>query len=906
MSAKVEPSMVANDSLRPTLNGELTKAIASLKKLARDEKSDPDVQSRLADLYAMTGFRRQASQLWQSLSGTSPLAARELVMLTDFDRRHPEFLQRLLAAEKRSPDDLSVNLGLAIEEYAEKKNNAAKNRLSRILLQRPDIPEAQGLLGEILVDTDLAALPEWYSQIPGELRDTPEILIACGRWSSSLQQHRMAVWCHAKASQQIPTSYRASYLLSSALTTLETPEAPRYQKLAEKLFQLREQISAFLRTGGKSETTARAIVELLENLHRPSEAFQWLELARRRVQIFNWESETYNRLFAHRLESLAGELSEQDVRHSHPLVGYPEFQIPSSEPNIQVSSEKGPVARGSKIYFEDRAERSGLQFTFKTGRPGNTSKVRMFESTGGGIAIIDYDLDARPDVFLTQGKDWPEGSLTPSRDDSATDVLFRQVGDRYLRVEQLCGISDDSGYGQGCAVGDADNDGFPDLYVANIGQNRFLRNNGDGTFSDGTEDAELTSSQWTTSCLIADLDGDSCPDIYDVNYLGGERVFLEHCNRHRCSTAPFEGVLDEVHWSQMNGRFLHSRLDHEGTTGPGLGIVAMSNRSFRSDLSSKGFPLSSPSEDCSLAVYVGNDGQPDYLVVNTGVDIVAGGGTTEPRIENQGFARGLAVNANGKYTSSMGIASGDVNRDGRLDLFVTNYSGEANSLFLQQSHGFFVDGITSCGLSEHGFPYVGWGTQFLDADCDGDLDLFVANGHVADFESPSVEYAMPMQFFRQDEGCTFSHLPSVQIGDVFRHPVFGRSAVVTDWNRDGAPDLIVGTLASSPMLLTNFAESIGQSLRVKLHATTSARDAIGATVTVICGKTRLKSEMTAGDGFHASQERMLHFGLGSSTVQHCQVLIDWPCGRQEEFGPVPLNTSMEAVEGHGRLWQLPY
>ncbi len=891
--------------IRPTINGKLTEAIAQLEEEAATRNFDWTTQSKLADYYAMAGYRSKAAHLWRSQSNRGSLAARELVMLTDYDRRHPEYRPRLEAAEKRTPNDISVNLGLAIEEFSRKEFGTARRRLERIVLHQPDTAEAQGLLGEILVDTDPAALQEWYEQVPEQIRHSPDVLIACGLWSTLDSRHRMAIWCYSEAAKKIPASYRVSYLLSSALTNLNAVEAPQYRQLTEQLFQLREQVSRFLREGGKDASTAKELVDLLEKLDRPNEAYQWLRLARSRVDIPNWEAEAFVRLSRHSRPPPVPTVSGDNIWREHPLNGYPKFEVPTESETAGGDSTVMRNREATRIQFIDQAQQLGLNFAYKIGRPPNTTNVRMFESTGGGIAVIDYDLDSQPDLFFTQGADWPDGSLLPSTVDQASDVFFRQVDGRFTSVEEVSGIANEGAYGQGCAAGDVNNDGFPDLYVANIGQNRLLLNNGDGTFRDATEDCGFTSSRWTTSCLIADLDGDSNPDIYDVNYLEGDRVFRDHCNRDSCSTRPFKGAQDEVHWSQDRGIFHPSVCTHEGEDGPGLGIITLSSRSLAADHDLAPASNSEPISHNALSLFVGNDGQPDYLLTPVSSGTSVGNKTGKPRLQNDGFARGVAVNAEGKYTSSMGIAAADVNRDGKLDFLVTNYSAEANSLFVQKSQGFFVDQIADTGLRHAGLPYVGWGTQFFDPDCDGDWDLFVANGHVATFEDPEIEYAMPMQIFRHDEGVQFTQLATDEVGDVFQRPIFGRCALVTDWNCDGAPDVVVGTLASAPLLLTNLTEPIGKNVSIRLHAKSTARDAIGTAVTLVCGSQQWRAELTAGDGFHGSQERMIHFGLGTQAPSTCQIMIEWPGGSTDEFEDIPVSSSLDAVEGSSHLWVRP-
>ncbi len=252
---------------------------------------------------------------------------------------------------------------------------------------------------------------------------------------------------------------------------------------------------------------------------------------------------------------------------------------------------------------------------------------------------------------------------------------------------------------------------------------------------------------------------------------------------------------------------------------------------------------------------------------------------------------GLAVNMNGDATAAMGVAAGDVNGDQLVDLFVTNFETEANCLYLQQNGRFFQDAVVSAGLKSPGIPYVGWGTQFLDAANDGDLDLVVANGHVADFGDSEIQYRMPLQFFDGDRNGRFQQLPTTSLGPVFDAGLLGRSIATLDWNRDGRTDFLVSSIGTPTILAENTTDTKGHWLRVKLHATRTARDACGASVEVTTGGLTSWNQVSAGDGYQATNERMLHFGLDDCDVVE-SLTIRWPSGAE---------TILTSVEADGTL-----
>jgi hypothetical protein len=321
--------------------------------------------------------------------------------------------------------------------------------------------------------------------------------------------------------------------------------------------------------------------------------------------------------------------------------------------------------------------------------------------------------------------------------------------------------------------------------------------------------------------------------------------------------------------------------------GPGLGVVAFRPAS----------PDGSREEE-RLSLFVANDHFPNFYLRNS-----PAANSENLQLSDLAFQTGLAVNRDGKATAHMGIASGDVNGDGLLDLFVTNYKDEAKLLFVQGADGLFADSIAGTGLMEPGLPYVGWGTQFFDADHDGKLDLAVANGHVADFDKPGVDYAMPTQFFRGIGAARFVELRPEAAGPFFAEKRFGRSLATLDWNRDGLTDFVMSSIASRAALLTNESKDTGHWLAVRLHGTQGPRDAIGAIVTVKTAKETTRTQLTGGDGYQATNERVVRFGLGRQ-AEEVEVTIEWPGGAQETIPGVPVDRLLEVVEGQPRrtLW----
>jgi ASPIC/UnbV protein/VCBS repeat protein len=265
---------------------------------------------------------------------------------------------------------------------------------------------------------------------------------------------------------------------------------------------------------------------------------------------------------------------------------------------------------------------------------------------------------------------------------------------------------------------------------------------------------------------------------------------------------------------------------------------------------------------------------------------------------------GLAYDAEGKSQACMGVAAGDANGDGKLDLFVTNFYEESNTLYLQSSDGMFIDGIAASGLQAPSFPMVGFGTQFIDGELDGYPDLVVTNGHVDDFTHLQIPYKMRPQYFRGKGNGKFVEIPAADLGAFFQGEYLGRGLARIDWNRDGREDVVISHLAAPVALLENSTPETGHFLAIQLRGVTSARDAIGAEVMLVAGGRRRFQWLTAGDGYMASNERQLIFGLGAEERVE-QLHIRWPSGLRQEFADLAANQALIFIEGSSRPMPLP-
>ncbi|MBI3864560.1 MAG: CRTAC1 family protein [Planctomycetia bacterium] len=681
------------------------------------------------------------------------------------------------------------------------------------------------------------------------------------------------------------------YQLGQVLLPLDPSASEAFSERAAQLKECTDRLEQMLIRKSQDRENFQRVIALLVAMGREWEAWAWVSAARDMVGPAEWLVPLSQSLAHVPKTDPLRFLADKDLAQKYSFSSYPDFASLKLGRAVTGGRTREPAGTLSRIRFDDQAAALGVDFIYFQSPDTQSRGVRIFESTGGGVGVFDFDHDGWPDFYLTQGVEWPKGKEHPASSGTFRDRLYRNDGTRFEDVTECAGLHIDEGYGQGISCGDFNNDGFADLYIANIGGNRLLANNGDGTLTDVTREAGISGAAWTTSCLILDLNADGNPDLYDVNYLEGENIFSIECEAIRCSVRDYRGAPDRVQLSRGDGTFFtvpdatpHSD-DNLSTSGIGQGI-------------GKGLGI--------VALFMNGEPRPSLFIANDQVpNFFLRPAERDGRFRDEALLCGLAVNRNGQTTASMGVASGDLNHDRLTDLYVTNFEGEANTLFLQREQGIFEDAIVGSGLMAAGIPYVGWGTQFLDADNDGELDLVVTNGHVADFKEPGVAYHMPTQFFRNAGLGRFVQMNPDDLGELFERRLLGRSIATLDWNRDGRTDFILSNIESPVVVATNQTENVGHWLDVRLHARVLARDAIGAEVEVRQGDTVHWQQMIAGDGYQASNERKLHFGLGGQAESIVELSIHWPGGGTSRFEQVPIDATIEIVEGTSRasLWR---
>jgi ASPIC and UnbV/FG-GAP-like repeat len=505
--------------------------------------------------------------------------------------------------------------------------------------------------------------------------------------------------------------------------------------------------------------------------------------------------------------------------------------------------------------------------------------VRMFEQTGGGVGVIDFDNDGWPDLYLTQGAKWISDQEQCTPQSTLRDSLFRNLGGKsFKEVALQAGIAEFE-FSQGISVGDINNDGFEDLYVGNIGLSRLFINNGDGTFSDQSQAIGQQQPVWTTSTVLVDLNLDGLTDIFQLNYLQGPGVFTRICNGKGCSPSVFEGCPNQCWLNAGDGGFVKvEAADGDSMSSKSLGAVALI-------IEGNKFP----------SLFIANDQVPNFLL--SVVDKTAGAF----ELTDESLERGLALSSDGLAFACMGIAADDIDNNGTVDLLVTNFADEPNSVYMQDGAGLFFDGTTASGMQLSSYPYVGWGTQFIDVDRDGFSDAVVAYGHIDDYRTEGKGYELAPQLYRNVGAGRFELVTPEKAGEFFQKMYLARSVAKLDWNKDGLMDFAVSNINSPACLVSNSSQQAGNYLNLNLIGTSSARQPIGTQVTVKTSSAQWKKQLTGGDGFQCSNQRMLQFGLGASEqIERLEVV--WPSGTIETFEMPPLNSQLLLVEGQSQFW----
>ncbi|MGA7564728.1 MAG: CRTAC1 family protein [Terriglobales bacterium] len=529
-------------------------------------------------------------------------------------------------------------------------------------------------------------------------------------------------------------------------------------------------------------------------------------------------------------------------------------------------------------HFIDVTEKLGIHFRRQA---SPTSKKYLLETMGSGVALFDYDNDGRLDIFFANGArlddPTPKGTIPRKDNPKYWNRLYHQKPDgTFEDVTERAGLTG-FGYSTGVAVGDYDNDGFEDLYVAGYGHSTLYHNNGDGTFTDVTAAAGVGGSGWMTSAAWVDYDNDGRLDLVVARYMQWDFDDI-YCGRREneslrsyCHPDIFKPESVLLFHNDGNGKF--TEVSHRaGIDKPGKGL---------------GLAIADYDHDGFMDILLANDSMPEYLFHNLG------NGT----FEEVGLTSGAGLDGNGNSFAGMGVDFEDYNNDGWPDIIITDLAYQRYALYTNLRDGTFDYSTSVTGLNGISLLHSGWGVRFIDYDNDGWKDLLIVQSHVIDtiqMYDPNIRYREPPLLLHNEHGKNFVDV-SAASGDVFHQKWAARGLAIGDINNDGRVDAVVTSNDGPAWVLLNQTIAPNHWVTLKLVGVKSNRDAIGAQVRISTSAGDQFATVTTSSSYESSSDKRLHFGLGSADSVR-EIEVRWPSGIRQVVRDQKADQTMTVTE----------
>lgn len=547
----------------------------------------------------------------------------------------------------------------------------------------------------------------------------------------------------------------------------------------------------------------------------------------------------------------------------------------SNKAVVPAATEVGAESHTDSVTFKDITASAGITWKHINGADGR----KFFpEENGSGVAIFDYDNDGWQDILMPQCRHWPGHRPVPE----STMVLYHNNHNgTFTDVTKAVGL-DIPMFSMGCSIGDYDNDGWPDIYMTNLGGN-YLFHNDHGVFKDVTKKAHVEGyGHWSSSAIWIDYDNDGYSDLLCGNYAAWTPENDIYCTldgklKSYCTPQLYPGDFLQLFHNNHDGTFtdVSKQAGILGTKGKAMGMVM-----FDYD------------EDGWTDVMISNDLSPNRILHNE-----------HGKFKDVGVEAGVAYDENGNARAGMGIDWADMDRDGKPTVMIGNFAGEMNWVYKYQGNGVFVDRAPTNGIGTVSLPYLKFGLVMFDYDYDGWPDVFQVNGHVQpEIEAiqRSTSYRMPSLLFRNQGNGKFEEVGLKYMKGPFEKRIIGRGAAYGDLNNDGSIDLVANSTNDYPLVMLSERKNSNHYLRIKLQGTKSNRDGYGARFYAKVGSMNMMEMMKSGSSFQGSNEPYVSLGLGQAK-QVDELIIKWNCGTIDTLRNVTGDRSILVKEGSGEV-----
>ncbi len=841
---------------------------------------------KLAQLLNRQGRRHEAAEHIRELCRIGDVNQEELhslLSLSDAIYDDPSKATRNLNSPRTSMLPIGAS-GRARIAFTERRYVECASLLEEFVNQENVPPSINAFYGRALAEAqNESQFLSWLQLANESTKQHAEFWAGLGTYLVEHQQFAEAVRVLGEAIRLDPSDLRSLRRINQSFVALGEKEVA--ERWFDQYVTMRDVTLASNRIGAQEQPDLTAFPEVIDGLsrlERPLEATLWqlveafylelpsselTEISERRKSLARSEM-----AFASTSKNLCG-LRLDD----YPMPKWESLSLLAAKSMVVevIASDNIDTAR-----FENIATSLGIKHRFEVASKPIDRMFSIYQFVGGGVAVLDFDLDGAVDLYLAQGSGDP-----PTYIGKQSNQLYRNLENRFSEVTTVSGTNEYR-YSIGVTSGDWNQDGFPDLMVANLGQNRLMINNGDGTFrNDPSDDADVATVM-TTSLAIADVTNDAIPDMIELNYLDDPTMAKKPSLDAKGiiqMVAPLDfkpGMARVLINDGLGGRKVTPISRAESVKATGLGIV-----------------VSDFDGSVGNEIFVGNDFRPDNLWKwQPGSDAQSDWVDLAP-------ISGCALGNSGSTTASMGIAAADFDQSGSLDLYITNFENESSSFFLNRGNS-FQDRSIHYNLSVDSLTMLGFGCQSIDYNNDGREDIVVTNGHVENTGDPNQPFKQLPQFF-VNLGATFELIDVEDRSGYFGNGHVGRALATLDFNRDGKSDFIVTHIDGPTALILNKTESTNHWVKVRLAGTASERDAIGAKVTVRCGEQMWSHWSIAGDGYFCHNEDHLSFGLGNSTTID-DITIQWPSGKEQTIKNISPDQCYLMVEGDNEMFPLSY